>query len=151
MLLLSLNSFRNMRTNRSSERTSTQAARYEERVLLNEFVRTHYTVTGDGEIAFECKCQHPGNCSILQHHPDVDALIVEMGVLYEPDPVHQRKQSPDYFLGLGFEFLFVFVCIVQYPNLQRSLGTLGFLIAIILCQIILFSAFILPAARQKED
>ena len=50
----------------------------EERQDLYNFVKTHYGLTGDGQVFFRCECQNPDNCSEWQHHPDIDAVIVEI-------------------------------------------------------------------------
>jgi hypothetical protein len=145
-----------MRTNLDSERKSTQAAtRNQENVMLIELVQTHYTVTADGEVAFECRCQNPGQCSILQHHPDADALLVELvesvGVSYfESDPV-QRKQL-DYYLCRLCEsliILFALFCILQDPS---WLGMLGFLATAYIFHMFLFPAIIdQMVAIRKTD
>ena len=48
-----------------------------ERSQLCDFVRKHYGLTEEGHVVFCCKCVNPENCSEWQHHPDIDAVIVE--------------------------------------------------------------------------
>ena len=50
----------------------------EEHRKLEDFVETHYCLTGAGQVLFRCHCQNPENCSEWQHHPDLDAAIVRV-------------------------------------------------------------------------
>lgn len=49
-----------------------------ERRKLEDFVRKHYYLTGDGQVSFHCQCQNPENCSEWLHRPDIDEIIVQL-------------------------------------------------------------------------
>ena len=61
--------------------------------ILHEFVQTHYSMTGEGAVFYKCPCQYPdSNCSSLQHHPDLDVVIMATQLPDESEAV-QRPPS----------------------------------------------------------
>lgn len=51
----------------------------EELKILYEFVKIHFSITGDGAVFYKCPCQYPdSNCSSLQHHPELDVVIMAL-------------------------------------------------------------------------
>ena len=50
----------------------------DETKALDEFIATHFSFVGDkGDVAYKCNCKHPGNCSTLRHHPDIDERLAD--------------------------------------------------------------------------
>lgn len=63
----------------SPDRKSEGQAKREEQDLLSHFIKTHYSLAVNGGVVYHCNCQYPeSTCSSLQHHPDLDAMLVEL-------------------------------------------------------------------------
>ncbi|CAB9510879.1 expressed unknown protein [Seminavis robusta] len=75
--------------------SSINRRRREENVILRDFVQSHFAMTKEGGVVYECRCVYPeSNCSSLQHHPDIDAMILEFcQSTTEDDPFHVQQQK----------------------------------------------------------
>ena len=65
-------------TTTTTTNTTQHAAAREEHQRLVEFCATHYRVTAEGAAVFHCECRHPDDCSVWQHHPDLDAVLAQV-------------------------------------------------------------------------